>query len=198
MLLQGRMPVRMLPAVAGLSADIPAQHFRHRLRVSASTSPSSDVYTQDLRATMRTFALDMPDTAARLIDSAVFMCMMRYCLRACTSSDPHQHPQGGPYQLFGHSGPLAGFDGGLSCLAHRFSKGFRTGQFWLAPSDSYSAGGAGLGQTMLYPFVTWPQNPPPHPRLPLAASVHAPGARHGTSLICSLVLRRYRSSHLCP
>ena len=71
------------------------------------------------------------------------------------------------------------------------AKGLRTGQSCLAPSDSCSAG---VGQAILYPFVIWPQNPPPHPWLPLAAPVHAPGARHGMSLICSLVLRRYRSS----
>ena len=78
------------------------------------------------------------------------------------------------------------------------AKAFERVNPWLAPSDSYYAGGAALGQAILYPFVIWRQNPPPHPRLPLAAPVHAPGARHGTSLICSLVLRRYRSSHLCP
>ena len=119
-----------------------------------------------------TFApFDMPDTAARLIDSAVFMRMMR-SLPTTKAQALINTLKKAPANFLDIQDRLLDSTAD-SVVLLGFSKGLRTGQSWLAPSDSYYAGGAALGQARLYPFVMWPQNPPPHPRLPLAAPVHA-------------------------
>lgn len=189
---------RQLP---DLSADILAQHFRDIVcglappPVQALTFiPKADAghYADNFRP------LDMPDTAARLIDSAVFMCMMRSLPTSLHQAQALINTlKEAPANFLDIQDRLLDSTADSLVLLTDLAKAFeRVNPGWLLQILTMLGVPHWVRQYSIH--LLYGRRTLHRIQGFLLPPVHAPGARHGTSLICSLVLRRYRSSHLCP